>query len=246
MKQITTAAAAAFLCSSAAGQSASVSMSAPASTVAPGETLTITVEAQFDAAGALAGVFGAAGLFGFGGDIAASGTIATTSSASTLVVDAQLDFAPVAQLLTDPGRYALGAGGRGFDGGLAGPSRSLMTFDVTIDPAANGGDTLELSYEGAVVLVLGDELVTYSTDPGLNQQTLTTTGLTLTVASERLCADQNGDGLATPADFNAWILNFNSGDVRADVNQDGIISPADFNAWILAFNQGTSGPICTP
>ena len=27
----------------------------------------------------------------------------------------------------------------------------------------------------------------------------------------RLCADQNGDGLVTPADFNAWIINFNAG-----------------------------------
>lgn len=49
-------------------------------------------------------------------------------------------------------------------------------------------------------------------------------------------ADQNGDGLATPADFNAWVLNFNNNDLTADVNDDGFISPADFNAWILAFN----------
>ncbi|MEL6796813.1 MAG: GC-type dockerin domain-anchored protein [Planctomycetota bacterium] len=246
MQRVTTIAATLLSCLSAAGQTASVSVSAPVTTVTPGETLTITVEAQFDTAVAPSGVFGAAGLFGFGGSIAASGTIAATSSASPPLIDAQLGFGPVAQLPADPARYVLGAGGRGFQGGLAGPSRSLMTFDVTIDPAASGGETLELSYEGAVVLVLGDKLVTYSTDPGLNQQTLTTTGLTLTVASERLCSDQNGDGLATPADFNAWILNFNSGDVRADVNQNGSLSPADFNAWILAFNQSASGPICTP
>ncbi len=49
-------------------------------------------------------------------------------------------------------------------------------------------------------------------------------------------ADQNGDGVATPADFNAWILNFNAGLPLADVNNDGAITPADFNAWILAFN----------
>lgn len=30
-------------------------------------------------------------------------------------------------------------------------------------------------------------------------------------AAGRLCADQNGDGLVSPADFNAWILNFNAG-----------------------------------
>ncbi len=51
-------------------------------------------------------------------------------------------------------------------------------------------------------------------------------------------ADQNGDGLATPADFNAWVLNFNGGNALADVNNDGSLTPADFNAWILAFNAG--------
>lgn len=49
-------------------------------------------------------------------------------------------------------------------------------------------------------------------------------------------ADQNGDGIATPADFNAWVLNFNSNNPIADVNADGAITPADFNAWVLAFN----------
>ncbi|MEL7482898.1 MAG: GC-type dockerin domain-anchored protein [Planctomycetota bacterium] len=51
-------------------------------------------------------------------------------------------------------------------------------------------------------------------------------------------ADQNGDGLADPSDFNAWVLNFNSGDTTADVNVDGQLTPADFNAWVLAFNAG--------
>ena len=64
--------------------------------------------------------------------------------------------------------------------------------------------------------------------------------------SSRLCADQNGDGLVTPADFNGWILNFNQGNLLADTNQDGFITPADFNGWILAFNQGANGPTCNP
>lgn len=63
-------------------------------------------------------------------------------------------------------------------------------------------------------------------------------------AAGELCADQNGDGIVAPSDFNAWILNFNSQNPRADVNQDGFITPADFNAWIIAFNQGASGPLC--
>ena len=67
-----------------------------------------------------------------------------------------------------------------------------------------------------------------------------------TSATGELCADQNGDGVVSPADFNSWILNFNNGDIRADTNQDGVISPADFNAWILAFNGGANGPTCNP
>ncbi len=63
---------------------------------------------------------------------------------------------------------------------------------------------------------------------------------------DRLCADQNGDGLVTPADFNGWILNFNNGSLIADTNQDGAVTPADFNGWILAFNQGMNGPTCNP
>ncbi|MEL6795825.1 MAG: GC-type dockerin domain-anchored protein, partial [Planctomycetota bacterium] len=61
----------------------------------------------------------------------------------------------------------------------------------------------------------------------------------------RLCADQNADGAITPADFNAWVLNFNAENTLADVNGDGLISPADFNAWIFAFGQGSSGPTCS-
>lgn len=63
---------------------------------------------------------------------------------------------------------------------------------------------------------------------------------------ERLCADQNDDGIVSSADFTAWIANFNSGDLRADTNGDHVVSPADFTAWIAAFNQGENGPTCLP
>jgi len=59
------------------------------------------------------------------------------------------------------------------------------------------------------------------------------------------CADQNGDGLVTPADFTAWIANFNAGSPDADVNRDGVVSPADFTAWIASYNAGiASGSSC--
>ncbi|MEO1716569.1 MAG: alpha-amylase family glycosyl hydrolase [Planctomycetota bacterium] len=51
-------------------------------------------------------------------------------------------------------------------------------------------------------------------------------------------ADVNMDGVASPADFNAWVLAFNSGNLRADQNEDGVLTPADFNAWVLNFNAG--------
>ena len=62
---------------------------------------------------------------------------------------------------------------------------------------------------------------------------------------DRLCADQNADGLVTPADFSSWVSNYNSNNPIADVNQDGIVSPADFSAWVSAFNLGEGGPGCT-
>ncbi len=68
----------------------------------------------------------------------------------------------------------------------------------------------------------------------------------LEIADDRPCADQNGDGLITPADFTAWIANFNQNSPDADVNRDGSVTPADFTAWINAFNNGiASGPSCS-
>ena len=51
-------------------------------------------------------------------------------------------------------------------------------------------------------------------------------------------ADANGDGVLTPADFNAWVLAFNAQAPECDQNGDSQCTPADFNAWILNFNAG--------
>lgn len=59
-----------------------------------------------------------------------------------------------------------------------------------------------------------------------------------TLNAAECVADTNGDGILTPADFNAWILAYNNGNAIADQNGDGQLSPADFNAWILNFNAG--------
>ncbi len=51
-------------------------------------------------------------------------------------------------------------------------------------------------------------------------------------------ADTNGDGAITPADFNSWIVAFNTNAPECDQNADGLCSPGDFNAWIINYNAG--------
>jgi hypothetical protein len=67
---------------------------------------------------------------------------------------------------------------------------------------------------------------------------MTVAELTLDPVTEPCPADTNGDGLVTPADFNAWILAFNTQSAACDQNGDGLCTPADFNAWILNYNAG--------
>lgn len=59
------------------------------------------------------------------------------------------------------------------------------------------------------------------------------------VRGELAClADVNVDGVATPADFTAWIAAFNAQSHRADQNADEMVTPADFTAWIANYNTG--------
>ncbi|MEL6796665.1 MAG: choice-of-anchor Q domain-containing protein, partial [Planctomycetota bacterium] len=50
--------------------------------------------------------------------------------------------------------------------------------------------------------------------------------------------DMDQDSELRPADFNAWVLAFNSGSPPADQNRDGELRPNDFNAWIMNYNAG--------
>lgn len=50
--------------------------------------------------------------------------------------------------------------------------------------------------------------------------------------------DTNGDGNLTPADFNGWVLAFNTQAAKCDQNGDGQCLPSDFSAWIINFNAG--------
>ena len=63
--------------------------------------------------------------------------------------------------------------------------------------------------------------------------------------SVRLCADVNGDGSVSPADFSAWVAAFNTSNIPlCDQNGDSFCTPADFSSWVSNFNQGQNGPTC--
>ncbi|MEL6741936.1 MAG: GC-type dockerin domain-anchored protein, partial [Planctomycetota bacterium] len=85
--------------------------------------------------------------------------------------------------------------------------------DLTI--AAYGGDPNGIDRAGESYVVFGRDL-----------------------SGPSCLADTNGDGLVTPADFNAWIIAFNDQRPECDQNGDGLCTPADFNAWIINYNNG--------
>ena len=118
---------------------------------------------------------------------------------------------------------------------LTAGAATAQPFEITSSTIDAGGGTLSSA--------------SYSLSGTIGQpdagQTLSSGSLTLRggfwtsgSAASRLCADQNSDGLVTPADFNAWIIAFNAGGSSADQNGDGKVLPDDFNAWIFNYNAG--------
>lgn len=84
-----------------------------------------------------------------------------------------------------------------------------------------------------------DEVSTPTTGPsGLFSVDFGAYELAGDVPPEPCLADVNGDGVVSPADFNAWVLAFNTSAPECDQNADGLCTPADFNAWVLNFNAG--------
>ncbi|MGP1273681.1 MAG: choice-of-anchor B family protein [Phycisphaerales bacterium] len=51
-------------------------------------------------------------------------------------------------------------------------------------------------------------------------------------------ADVNGNGIADPGDFTAWVTAYNANDPAADQNGDGAVDPSDFTAWVSNYNAG--------
>lgn len=209
----------------AAAQSASATLSGPTS-AAPGDTISVTLVIDHDTNGAGSGVFGASGLYGLGGSLLASGVDA---SASAVEIDPAFTLGPVASVGTSPS-LATVAGGRGLSGGLAATTFNVAALDLTIDPASSEA-SITIDFDGAVVLVEGDALVTFSTDPGLNQSFLTVNSLTIAL-TEPCPADVNGDGTTTADDITFVVSNLGAGSPGAtgtpgDANADGVTTTGD-------------------
>ncbi len=108
-----------------------------------------------------------------------------------------------------------------------------LDIQLTTMPLANGNDKVVLTADS----VIGEfDTVNILTDGQLVTRVIYEP--TQVTVRTRCKADTNLDGQVNPADFNAWIVAFNTQTSPADQNLDGIISPADFNAWIINFNQG--------
>ena len=234
-KTITTTAALALAASLAAGQSASISVVSSDSTVAPGGSFTVSVQTTFDTGGASGGLFGAAGFYGFGGSVSAS---ADGLSSGVPTLNGMLAFGPVAAGGSGA-NLATGAAGRGLAGGIAADPGDLMTFTVDVAGDADSGD-IDLSFEGAVVLVEGDSLVTYSTNPGPNQQMLSVTGTTITIGA----GGCNVSDIAMPfgvldlGDIGAFVGGFTAQQPIADLDGNGIYDLADIGLFVSNFTAG--------
>lgn len=237
-KHIACAAALALAATLASGQSAAVAVSASSTTAAPGGTITVSLQTTFDTNGAGSGVFGDSGFYGFGGVITASGTAAADLSSTVPAINGSLAFGPVAQAGSGMS-LATAAAGRGLDGGIAGDPGDLIVFDVTVDAGAPEGD-VTLDFDGAVVLVLDSTLATYSTDPGVNQHSLSTTSLTITIGD----AGCNQADLADPlgvldlGDISAFVAGFLGMDPSVDFNDDGVFDLSDISAFVGDFTAG--------
>ena len=60
-----------------------------------------------------------------------------------------------------------------------------------------------------------------------------------TVVCDTPClADVNGNGVADPGDFSAWVAAFNANDPIADQNGNGVVDPGDFASWVSNYNNG--------
>jgi len=222
----------------AAAQSASYSLSASSTTVSAGDSVTVTLSADPDTGGAGSGVFGPAGLYGFGGNIVVGGDRAADVTASGATILADL---PSGDTVSTNGVAAVrAAGGRGLADALPAQATDLLSFTLDIDAGAADG-TFTVAFDGAVVLVEGDALETYSTAPGANQNSLGGMALEITIGSGGCNAADLAEplGVLDLADIDGFILAFGTGGADADIAAPfGVLDLADIDLFILEFFAG--------
>lgn len=251
MRKIVTASAMMASAGIALGQSATVVITsdAPGNVVAPGGTATITVSAEFLGGGP--GLFGPAGLFGFGGDAVIEGA----GTGANPVLNGDLTFGMTLGSTTANGISRIGAG-RGEAPALVGPSAALFSFVVDVPADSAPGSTIQIAYDGAVVLDTDGTLMVFSNDGGANP--LAITGLTLEVGIPSngcnpadLSDTPPGSGTFGQLDGNdisAFVSGFLANEDLSDVSDTppgsgtfGQFDGNDISAFVSAFLAGCPG-----
>jgi hypothetical protein len=224
------------LASPALGQFASATLVADEMRLAPGESTTVRLVITFDNGGQPAGPFGL-GLHGFGGDVVGSGAASDDLAVSGPALDSTLVSGTYLST-TRPGVLLRAAAGRGLLAALNTDPVDAVSFTVTAAPSASGSATL--TFAGAVVLALDDALVTFSTDPGVNQNALAVSPLILSIDASCNAADLAAPfGSLTFADISAFLGAFSTSDPAADLAAPiGSFTFADISAFLAAFSAG--------
>ena len=168
-------------------------------------------------------------------------TVNTSANIGTILIPGHPIFDEVAQFIND-----VGFGTNGPFGAWR-PTTTAITPGSTKVATYSDGKTLVAIAPNQKVVELGFHPVSSAVNDGYWNETSDGAQLManalLFVARSSCPADVNDDGVASPADFTAWLSCFNDpGSApfcdRADVNADGTIDPADFTAWLAAFNAG--------
>ena len=220
-------------------QSATVTLNPSATSVAAGGTVTVVASVLPDTGSAGSGVFGPAGLYGFGGEIRVSGERAAEVSGVSASIVADLPSGDT--VATNVGDAVVRAGaGRGLSDALPAVATDLLSFEIAVANDAADGDFV-LDLDGVVVLVENDALVSYATDPGMNQSILAVSSVTITIGQ----AGCNGADVAEPfgvldlGDVDGFIAAFLAGGDAADIAAPfGVIDLADIDSFIASFLAG--------
>ncbi|MEO1534132.1 MAG: GC-type dockerin domain-anchored protein [Planctomycetota bacterium] len=179
--------------------------------------------------------------FGLLGSLSADGTgLGIRQPAGAPPASGTVDAADMFSIVGVPseGVGVIDVTGSGVVGGLVGAQTIALTDLGASSVDASGtitvvGDQVTLS--GSVPVSFSEEVQPGVTVVVTGTATVVATG---TIPDDPCPADTNGDGALDPADFNAWVIAFNTQAPECDQNGDGLCNPADFNSWVINFNAG--------